>query len=66
MENQIKWAGHVREWRNIASPDKDSRRIRRGRQEEKRKTATETGGLREKRRQEYRSRRKLEGKEHDS
>ena len=40
------------------SPDKESRWTPRGRQEEKRKM----GGLREKRRQEGRSRRKLEGK----
>ena len=44
------------------SPDKESRCIPRGRQEGKRKTATEMGGLREKRRQEGRGRRKLEGK----
>ena len=40
----------------------ESRCILRGRQEEKRETATEMGGLREKRREECRSRRKLEGK----
>ena len=41
---------------------KESRCMPIGRQEEKRKTATEMGGLREQRRRECRSRRKLEGK----
>ena len=47
------------------SPDKERRCIPRGRQEEKRETAVEVGGLREKRRQERGSRSKLEEEAHD-
>ena len=51
--------GKMREWQKI---DKESRCRPRERQEGKREIATEMGGLREKRRQECRSRRKLDGK----